>query len=45
MGAWPNDHELPSKLAKAAVLIQTVIKNPVLFVPISQILCLIAAQE
>jgi hypothetical protein len=44
-GIWLLSQELPSELAQAGALIKTVIKKPVVFIPFSQILFLVATQE
>ena len=44
-GIWISLPELPPEVAQAGVLIQGAIKNPVFFVPFSQILFLVAGQE
>lgn len=45
VGLWISTQELPSEVSKAGVLIQKAIKNAALFVPFSQLLFLVAAQE
>ena len=44
-GIWILTQELPSELAQAGALIKTEMRKPVVFVPYSQILFLVATQE
>jgi hypothetical protein len=44
-GIWILTQELPSELAQAGALIKTEIRKPVVFVPFSQLLFLVATQE
>jgi hypothetical protein len=44
-GIWILSQELPSELAQAGASVKSVIKKPVVFIPFSQILFLVATQE
>jgi len=44
-GIWILTQELPPELAQAGALIKTGIRKPVVFVPFSQLLFLVATQE
>jgi len=44
-GLWIMTQELPAEFAQAGALIKTAMKKPVVFVPFSQILFVVASQE
>jgi hypothetical protein len=44
-GIWILTEEFPSELVQAGALIKTEIRKPVVFVPFSQLLFLVATQE
>ena len=43
-GIWIHTQELPSELAQAGALIETETRKPVVFVPYSQLLFLVATE-